>query len=204
MTSKGRLEAFSDGVIAIAITLLVLDLRVPAPGGAALSQKLGHEWPSYVAYGVSFITIGIIWINHHAMVARLRHVDHSVLILNLLLLLTIGLLPFTTALLAEYLRESNGQRLAAAVYGGSFLLMAIAFVVMQSHLLDRRRHLLQGALSREERELIKRRGRVGVVPYVVATALAAVSSYITLAICGAVAFYYALPIASQPGGPPGD
>src|SRR5947208_9776517 len=94
--SKGRIEAFSDGVIAIAITLLVLDIRVPEPGaGASLAHRLAQQWPSYAAYVVSFLTIGIIWINHSAMLRRLASVDHSVLFLNLMLLLTIGVLPFT-------------------------------------------------------------------------------------------------------------
>jgi len=98
--SPNRLEAFSDGVFAIAITLLVLDIHIPVPeAGRTLADELGTQWPSYVAYAVSFLTIGIVWINHHAMIQRLRKVDHEVLVLNLLLLLFVGLLPFTTALM---------------------------------------------------------------------------------------------------------
>ena len=124
--SPGRLEAFSDGVFAIAITLLVLDIHVPDPSTTAdLAQQLGSQWPSYVAYGVSFLTIGIIWINHHAMLRRIKAIDHEILILNLLLLLCVGLLPFTTALMAAYLKESEGETLAAAIYAGSFLLMSV-------------------------------------------------------------------------------
>ena len=129
--SPGRLEAFSDGVFAIAITLLVLDIHVPDPSTTAdLAQQLGSQWPSYVAYGVSFLTIGIIWINHHAMLRRIKAIDHEILILNLLLLLCVGLLPFTTALMAAYLKESEGETLAAAIYAGSFLLMSVVFAAM--------------------------------------------------------------------------
>ena len=120
--SPNRLEAFSDGVFAIAITLLVLDIHVPEPmSGTDLAGELGAQWPSYVAYAVSFLTIGIIWINHHAMIRRLRAVDHEVLVANLLLLLFVGLLPFTTHLMATYLKEGEGDHLAAAIYSGSFL-----------------------------------------------------------------------------------
>ena len=96
--TTNRLEAFSDGVLAVAITLLVLDIRVPDPGsgGHSLAHNLLHAWPNYAAYVTSFITIGIIWVNHHAMIGRLREADHTILVLNLFLLLSIGLLPFAT------------------------------------------------------------------------------------------------------------
>ncbi len=195
--SKGRLEAFSDGVIAIAITLLVLDIHVPAPGSrAGLAHTLGQEWPSYVSYAISFLTIGIIWINHHHAIARLRDVSQAVLFLNLLLLMTIGVLPFTTALMAQYLRESSGEKLAAAIYAGSFLMMSLAFVSLQRYMLRTRVRLLQESITPRQRETIYRRTRVGVLPYVLATALAAVSPYVTLAICGAIAVYYALPASA--------
>src|SRR3954451_11888695 len=133
--SKTRVETFSDGVIAIAITLLVLDIHVPDPAGAeTLSSRLAHQWPSYAAYAVSFMTIGIIWINHSAMLRRIVAVDHSILFLNLLVLMTIGVLPFTTALMAAYLKAENGENLAAVIYGGSFLLMSLAFFAIQQEL----------------------------------------------------------------------
>ena len=176
--SPGRLEAFSDGVFAIAITLLVLDIHVPDPSTTAdLAQQLGSPWPSYVAYGVSFLTIGIIWINHHAMLRRIKAIDHEILILNLLLLLCVGLLPFTTALMAAYLKESEGETLAAAIYAGSFLLIAVP-------------------IDAATRRTIITRGVAGLVPYLAATILAVVSPYVSLAICGAVAAFYALPLAS--------
>jgi uncharacterized membrane protein len=192
-----RLEAFSDGVFAIAITLLVLDIHVPSPSAAgSLAHKLGAQWPIYAAYLTSFLTIGIIWINHHAMIRRLREVDHSILTLNLLLLLTIGVLPFTTALMAEYLKQGHGQHLAAAIYAGSYLLMSVAFVAINRHILFAKPRLHRVELSERERRSILLRGMTGLAPYAIATALAPVSAYVTLAICGAVALFYALPIAN--------
>jgi uncharacterized membrane protein len=194
--STNRLESFSDGVIAVAITLLVLSITVPAPGASSLAHDLGHQWPKYAAYAVSFITIGIIWINHHVMIGRLQRTDHSILILNLVLLLTIALLPFATDLLAQYLNRGHGQHLAAAIYGGAFLMMAIAFFALNSHILLRKTHMLRMELSDEARRRILARSFTGLPPYVIATAVAPVSQYATFAICAAIAFFYALPIAS--------
>src|SRR5438105_2370459 len=146
--TKTRLEAFSDGVIAVAITLLALDLHVPNPAGpGTLAHRLGEQWPNYAAYIVSFVTIGIIWINHHAMLRRVVSVDHTILLLNLLLLLTIVVLPFTTALMAEYLKTAHGQKLAAGVWSSSVLAMSIAVVTMQRHPLVARRQRLSRALT---------------------------------------------------------
>lgn len=192
--SKERTEAFSDAVIAVAITLLALNLHVPNPTGAGrLAHRLGEQWPSYAAFVVSFITIGIIWINHHVMLRRVSSVDHSTLMLNLLLLLTICLLPFSTALIAQYINAQQGQNLAAAVWAGSFLLMALGFAAMQRHLLLPKRHLLHEAITPELSRWILRRNTVGLLPYAVATACAFITPYLTLAICAAVAVFYALP-----------
>jgi len=107
--NTGRLEAFSDGVFAVAATLLVLNVTVPIVGEhGSLARTLGHQWQVYVAYANSFITIGIIWINHHAMISRLRSADHPILILNLLLLMWVALLPFATSLMTDYLRLGHG------------------------------------------------------------------------------------------------
>ena len=192
--SKARIEAFSDAVIAVAITLLALDLHVPDPAGpGSLAHRLGEQWPNYAAYVVSFLTIGVIWINHHAMLQRLVSVDHAILVLNLLLLLTIGVLPFSTALMAEYLDASHGQNLAAVIYGGSFLLMSLAFFAMQRHLLLSKQHLLQDHLTPEVRQAVLRRNAMGLLPYAVATVGGVLSPYLTLAICAGVAVFYALP-----------
>jgi uncharacterized membrane protein len=176
----------------------VLELGVPKPESpGTLAHKLAEQWPSYAAYVVSFLTIGVIWINHHAMLRRVQTVDHSVLIFNLLLLMLIAVLPWTTALPAEYLREADGQHLAAAIYGGSLLAMALSFFAMQRHLLVARPDLVAPEIGPAERAAIMRRNMFGLLPYVVATAAAPLSSYLVLAICGAVGVYYALPATTS-------
>ena len=193
MMGTNRLESFSDGVIAVAITLLVLNIGVPGNDtGHSLVYELGHQWPQYVAYVISFLTIGIIWINHHAMISRLREADHTILILNLLLLMTIGILPFATDLVATH----RGKPLAAAIYSGCFMLMAIVFSLLNRRVLIVRADLLAETLTLEQRRQIFHRAATGVVPYVLATALAFVSPYLTLGMCAALALYYAMPLAS--------
>ena len=107
-----RLETFSDGVFAIAATLLVLEFSVGATSGPQLGHALLELWPSYLAYATSFLTIGIIWINHHYCVQTLARSDRTLLFLNLLLLLIVGFLPFPTKLVAQYLQQP-GERDAA-------------------------------------------------------------------------------------------
>jgi uncharacterized membrane protein len=194
--STNRLESFSDGVIAVAITLLVLNIAVPNPLSTRdLGHALGEQWPVYAAYATSFITIGIIWMNHHVMVGRLARADHSILILNLVLLMTIVLIPFGTSLLASYLKQGHGQKLAAAVYAGILLAMSLAFSALNRQILLGRPHLLAREMPVQQRRQILTRAVSGIVPYAVATALAAVSSYATLGITAALAAFYALPFA---------
>jgi uncharacterized membrane protein len=198
--SPNRLEAFSDGVFAIAITLLVLELHVPEPGSGELGHELLQEWPSYVAYIITFITIGIIWINHHAAFSRLRSVDHSILMWNLLLLLTVSVLPFTTALMAAYLKEGSGERLAAGIYGASFLVMGGVFVGANRQILLKRPQLLKESIAPEKARRLLYFAALGQIPYVLAVALAVVSPYVTLVICASTAVYYSLPLATGGAG----
>jgi uncharacterized membrane protein len=192
--STTRLEAFSDGVMAVAITLLVLGIAVPGTKHP-LAHELGHQWPDYAAYVVSFLTIGIIWINHHISIGRLARADHSILMLNLLLLMTIAVIPFGTSLLAHYLQRGHGDHLAAEVYGGTLLAMALAFSALNAQILFRRQALLATPLAPEVRRRIFLRAFSGVIPYVLATALGVVSPYATLGITAALAAFYALPFA---------
>jgi uncharacterized membrane protein len=198
--STNRLEAFSDGVFAIAITLLVLELHVPEPESGELGHELLAQWPSYAAYFVTFLTIGIIWINHHAAFSRLRSVDHSILMLNLLLLLTVSVLPFTTSLMAEYLKEGEGERLAAGIYGASLLVMGAAFVLTNRQILLKRPQLLKDPIPPERARRLLYFAALGQIPYVLAVGLAIVSPYVTLAICALTAVYYSLPIATRGAG----
>jgi uncharacterized membrane protein len=202
--AKSRIEAFSDGVIAVAITLLVLDLRVPEPDRAGdLASRLAELWPNYLAYAISFVAIGIMWINHHAMLRRLTGVDHSVLVLNLLLLLFIVVLPFSTSLLATYLDASDGGRLAAIVYAGSFLVTSALFLALQCHLVLRRPHLLRGRLTPAGRRGVLMRGAIAPPIYLLAGLLGLITPYLTLAVCVLIGIYYLLvpariPVDDQP------
>jgi uncharacterized membrane protein len=117
----GRLEAFSDGVFAIAATILVLEIAIRPHRD--LGTELLHIWPAYFAYVTSFVTIGIIWMNHHHTVSLLGRTDRTMLFINNLLLLTIAFLPFPTRLVSEHLRHA-GARPAALAYGATFLVMA--------------------------------------------------------------------------------
>lgn len=123
-----RTEAFSDGVFAVAITLLILNVEVPRVGSEPLQHALTALWPSYAAYAVSFITIGIMWVNHHAVFKRIRVVDRPLQFINLFLLMIVTFIPFPTSLLGRYLQAGRDSGLAAAVYGLVMFLMSIGFV----------------------------------------------------------------------------
>jgi uncharacterized membrane protein len=122
----GRLEAFSDGVFAIAITLLVLELGVEEGAGAHLLHSLLHQWPAYLAYFTSFLTIGVIWLQHSAITGALRTADGTLYRLNLLVLLLAGFVPFPTRLLSEFIGERDPERVAAVFYGLTLLALALA------------------------------------------------------------------------------
>jgi uncharacterized membrane protein len=125
MDSK-RAEAFSDGVFAIAITLLVLDLRLPPANGHSLTWQLLHEWPAYFAYVVSFLTIGIMWMNHHTIMGHITRVDRPLLVVNLFLLMGVVAIPFPTAVVAEHLVHSGGAA-AAVTYGLVMIFISLGF-----------------------------------------------------------------------------
>src|ERR1700682_6388018 len=125
-----RAEAFSDGISATAATLLVLDLAVPRPEPTLLDGFL-HEWPAYAAYATSFLTIGIIWVNHHAVLERLERIDREFLFLNVIFLLFVALIPFPTRVLAQYLQSGgSAAHIAAAAYGVAMILMGLTFSLL--------------------------------------------------------------------------
>jgi len=129
----GRLEAFSDGVFAVAITLLALDLAIAGPGHGhpSLGSQLADHWPSFAAYVVSFATIGIIWVNHHTLFRNFSEIDRTMLFLNLLLLFFVVTIPFATSTIAAYLRGGGKDAsLAAAIFEGVFEGMSIAFALL--------------------------------------------------------------------------
>jgi uncharacterized membrane protein len=135
----GRLEAFSDGVFAIAITLLVLELGVEAGAGEHLLDSILHEWPSYLAYVTSFLTIGVIWLQHSGITGALRTADATLYRLNLLVLLLVSFLPFPTKLVGEFVRETDPERVAAVFYGLTLLALSLALTAFIRYAAEHRR-----------------------------------------------------------------
>ena len=192
-----RLEAFSDGVFAIAITLLVLEVRV-AGGHASLAHKLADAWPSYIGYVISFITIGIMWANHHAIFRLIGRTTHGLIVGNLLLLLTVGFLPFPTAVLADHLRHAGpDQRTAAVFYSGTFILIGIGFQALWQVASRGNRLILPGREAAADQ--ITRSYRWGIPSYVVSTLLALWKPAAGLALVGAMALYWLIPRGSVEG-----
>jgi uncharacterized membrane protein len=198
--TKNRLEAFSDGVFAIAITLLVIELHAPAElePGETLAHALWLEWPSYVAYLVSFLTIGVIWLNHHRAFTRIVRVDGPLLVLNLNLLLWTALIPFPTSVVADYLGQGGEQaKTAVAFYSGVFVLMGVSFgalfvwITHDARLLDR---LPPPEVVRAARL----RFTLGLAVYLLALGLSFVWPPLALALHAAMALYYAFDQASVP------
>ncbi|HEY3064141.1 MAG TPA: TMEM175 family protein [Chloroflexota bacterium] len=177
-----RLEAFSDGVFAIAATLLVLELHVPETEHG-LGAALLAQWPTYVAYLTSFLTIGIIWVNHHALFQHVRSVDRSLLFVNLLLLLVVSVIPFPTALLGRYATAPEDSQLAAAIYGVVMFFLGIAF------------NLLWWQVTRERRGA-RRQGLLfasGLVLYLVGVGLSFASALLGMLVYAALAVFYVFP-----------
>jgi len=137
----GRMEAFSDGVFAIAITLLILEVSVPESAFTDLWSGIAHEWPSYLAYVTSFLTIGGIWAAHHGMFRRLAYANRRLMLLNLLLLMAVSFLPFPTKLMAEAIHDENAARAAVIFYGATLLVTTLLLsalwgsVALDSHIL---------------------------------------------------------------------
>jgi uncharacterized membrane protein len=129
----GRVEGFSDAVLAIAATLLAVQLGT-GQGGGSLAHRLSDEWPAFLSYFISFMNIGTVWLNHHKAMSRLDRVDHTFVLLNLMLLMVVSFLPFPTRVIGDQLAHGThaDQRTAALLYSGTFLLASIAFYVLCS------------------------------------------------------------------------
>jgi uncharacterized membrane protein len=195
--ATGRIEAFSDGVMAIAITLLVLNLRVPdvsevAPG--ELPSFLAARWPSYVAYVASFLSIGVIWLNHHALIDVIARFDRRLQWLNLMLLLGVATLPFPTALMAEFVaqgdRDPTDATVATALYGVLALVMAVPWTLIWRHLRDRP-ELLEPGYDAAFADAAIRRNVWGPLVYAAAAAVAFVAPIVALVLYAAIALFFA-------------
>jgi len=184
---KNRVEAFSDGIFAFAATLLILNFAV---SGHPLGQQLVGIWPSYVAYAVSFITIGIIWTNHHTVMHQLAHVDRFFLMVNVLFLMLIAFIPFPTRLLALNL-QSEGAEAAALAYGVTLTSTAILFNVLWRYSASGRR-LLRHDADQEVVDGITRSYIIGPIVYFAATLIALVSPIVSAGLYAAIAVFYVL------------
>ncbi|HJZ88780.1 MAG TPA: TMEM175 family protein [Polyangia bacterium] len=188
-----RLEAFSDGVFAIAITLLVLELKVPRElaAGEPLAHALARQWPSYLAFGNSFLTIGIMWMNHHRLFTHIRRSNQALMLFNLLLLMGITVVPFPTALLAEYLGHPQ-QRMAAQVYTGTFVVIAILFNLLWRYGAHGRR-LLHDRADLAAVSAISRQYAFGPLLYGLCFALAFFNVAASVSASVALALFFAVP-----------
>ena len=183
--SPSRLEMFSDGVFAIAATLLILDVRA---GPGALGSRLLHIWPSYAAYAVSFLTIGIIWINHHRVFTQIRHVDRLFLLINVAFLMMVAFIPFPTSLIASQLRGGDLQP-AALAYGATLTITATFFNVLWFYAAAGHRLLRTDADPRLVSG-ISRSYLPGPFIYLVATLTALVSPITSVVLYGVITVFY--------------
>ena len=182
-----RLETFSDGVFAIAATLLILDVRLPPDGG--VTHGLLHIWPSYAAYTLAFVTIGIMWINHHSVFRQIDRVDRTFLTINVLFLMVIAFVPFPTRVLAEHLQHD--ARSAAFAYGLTMTVMAAMYGTLWFYAAIGRRLIAPDA---DQRMIsgISRSFRPGVPIYALATLSALLSSWLAFGLYSAIALFYVL------------
>jgi uncharacterized membrane protein len=187
-----RIEAFSDGVFAIAITLLILDIKVPRTPDVGLARALTEQWPSYAAFVISFATISIMWINHHRLFTLIRRSDHVLLLLNSFLLFTVTVVPFPTALVAEYIGKPD-ERIATLVYSGTFIVIALAFNVLWRHAAKVNGHLLGDDVDRGAVAALTKSYSFGPLLYLSAFVAAFFNVALSLFITFALAVYFALP-----------
>lgn len=188
-----RVETFADGVFAIAITLLVLEIKVPhvdeAHGG--LWPALAALWPSYVGYVISFFTIGIMWVNHHVIFQYVRKCDRAFLFANVFFLMGIAFVPFPTAVLAEHLPDPATRNAAAVFFSAWFIVIAVMFNILWHTGISGGR-LLRADVRQEGLETITRRYRIGPLSYVVTAAVAFVSAWASLTLFFVLAVFWSL------------
>jgi len=195
----GRIEAFSDGVFAIAITLLIIEIGVPhledEPPGTTLPQALVGLWPSYLGYVISFLQIGVIWANHHNRFRFIERSDHGLLFLNILFLMCVAFIPFPTALLAEYLERTASEReTAGVIYAGTLAVTAVFFTLLWLYAAANR--LVDRNLDPSLVRAMTRRYLLGTVAYLLVFVLAYVNVAASLILLVILALLFVLP---EPG-----
>ena len=197
IVGPGRLEALIDGVFAIAVTLLVLDLPKPR-SSTSLGHDLLNQWPSYVAYLVSFVTIGIIWIEHHGMMSAVRSINRRFLERTLVFLLFVSIIPWPTAIAAQYADQGFSQaRVAAVLYATTMLLMGLSFAWGWRYLSVHPELVTESA--RAAFPAGTRRALIGGLVYVAAIAVALISPTASFAVDALVAVYFAVSRSEVPG-----
>jgi uncharacterized membrane protein len=188
--NTGRVEAFSDGVFAIAITLLIRAVGIEQSiAKGSVEHQLLHLWPAYIAYAVSFLTIGIMWVNHHQVFRHFERVDRTLLLLNILLLMCISFTPFPTRVVADSAQNGADRQAAAVLYGLTMTCTAICFFAVWIY---GSRKLLRADTDMREVSGITRSYLPGAPTYALATAIAFVSSVASLIIFGVSAVFYAI------------
>ena len=193
---KNRLEAFSDGVFAIAITLMVLEIAIPVENGEGthLLSGLAHEWPVYLTYFISFMTIGVVWMEHSTLVDALDHIDGVFMRLNLVLLLFCAFLPFPTRLMSEFAGDIPGERVAVVFYGAVLLMMTLMLLVLGRH--AENEGLFGDDLVDERKEEARAKYQLlpGLIAYIAGGALGLLSPRIGVIIYLLIAIYLAMPL----------
>ncbi len=193
--STSRLEAFSDGVFAVAITLLILNIQVPRAKDVAdindLIRQLLNQWPNYLSYVLSFLTVGVTWANHHQMFKYIERTDHALLMVNTLLLMCITAIPVPTALVAEYLTKVEGQRVAAFVYGAVFAITAVCFNLVWFY--AARRGLIYPDIDPKLLRNMRIRYTPGPLLYLLGCILALVNAYLSIGLYILLSLFYIIP-----------
>jgi uncharacterized membrane protein len=199
-SDTGRIEAFSDGVFAIAITLLIIEIGVPhVVGTDSLSEKLLKLWPSYLGYAISFLVIGTVWANHHNRFRLISRSDHILVFLNIVFLMCVAFIPFPTALLADYLSGTEEHRTTAvAVCSGTLAVTAIFFTILWLYAAGNYR-LVESAVDPFLLRAMTRRYVFGMLLYILAFALAFFSAAASLALIVILALIFVLPEPEGPG-----
>jgi uncharacterized membrane protein len=190
LTETGRVEAFSDGVFAVAITLLIFDVHVPSSPPGALGAGLLRQWPTYVSFLISFAFIGIMWVNHHRLFNHIRRSDNLLLFLNLLLLFGVTFVPFPTALLATHYLSTADRVTAAAVFNGTYFVIAIFFNVLWHHAVAKG---LLDAETLESAPFISKQYAVGPIAYLICFGLSWISVPASILMNMVLAVFFAIP-----------
>jgi uncharacterized membrane protein len=185
-----RMEAFSDGVFAIAITLLVLEITIPADRSDLLRAVI-EEWPVYLGYLVSFFTIGAVWMAHSAITEFLEHVDPILLRINLVLLMVVGLLPVPTRLMADYIQSSSGERVAVTIYG--LVLLSTRLMVLALWQYGVRHDLVRPDLADDHVQGVSAKLAPSLGGYAVALAVGLIAPLVAVGLYLAIALYLVIP-----------